>query len=77
MQYSVVVSPTYQVPVLWFTAHFVGTVKPLTIDEVYMHVVASSSHHSLRGIGVMGGISLAVRLPYFLSAATQTHMKTN
>ena len=52
-------SPTYQVPVLYFglRSHNHG---PLGLDDVYQYVVPEQYRQELKSVGVMGGISMGV-----------------
>ncbi|KAG2419872.1 hypothetical protein HFD88_004669 [Aspergillus terreus] len=58
VEYQVLLSPTYQVPVLYFTLRQTGHPKPLGIDEVYRYMVPPQYRKELQSVGVMGGISL-------------------
>lgn len=60
VDYSVILSPTYQVPVLWFTSNSVTVTRADALDRVYDEIVSPASRTGLRQIGVLGGISLAV-----------------
>ncbi|KAL4940804.1 hypothetical protein BDV06DRAFT_14203 [Aspergillus oleicola] len=55
VDYDIVLSPTYQVPVLYFVLRRMG--KPLGLNEVYNHLVPSQYRKSIQGVGIMGGIS--------------------
>ncbi|KAJ5860590.1 Autophagy-related protein 3 [Penicillium soppii] len=57
VDYDIVWSPTYQVPVLYFglRSHSHG---PLGLDEVYQYVVPEQYRQQLKNVGVMGGISM-------------------
>ncbi|KAL4797361.1 hypothetical protein BDV19DRAFT_61735 [Aspergillus venezuelensis] len=55
VDYDIVFSPTYQVPVLYFVSQRMG--KPLGIDEVYSHLVRDQYRKNIEGVGIMGGIS--------------------
>ncbi|KIX00416.1 uncharacterized protein Z518_10555 [Rhinocladiella mackenziei CBS 650.93] len=59
VDFSITISPTYQVPVLWFSCHFGLDQKPLSLDQVYRWMVPQTLHDSLRRVSVMGGISMA------------------
>jgi len=63
MDFSITLSPTYQVPVLWFVFHNLPQGGPSGIDAVYHYLVPKSKRTGLREVGVMGGISIAVRGP--------------
>ncbi|RAL08684.1 ATG3/ATG10 family protein [Aspergillus homomorphus CBS 101889] len=56
--YDVVLSPTYQTPVLYFGLRRYGHPEPLGIDAIYQYLVPSQYRKELRSVGVMGGISL-------------------
>ncbi|KIW20793.1 hypothetical protein PV08_01371 [Exophiala spinifera] len=57
--FSVTLSPTYSVPILWFTCQKVPGKAGLNLDQVYELLVPNSSQEPLRTVGVMGGISMA------------------
>lgn len=59
IDYDIVLSPTYQVPVLYFglRSHSHG---PLGLDDVYQYVVPEQYRQELKSVGVMGGISMGV-----------------
>ncbi|KAJ5195129.1 Autophagy-related protein 3 [Penicillium cinerascens] len=52
-----VFSPTYQVPVLYFTLRWHNHQGPLGLDAVYQYVVPEQYRKELKGVGVIGGIS--------------------
>jgi len=58
VQYSIVLSPTYQVPVLYFFLHNNFPGKPHGVDAVYSFLVPSQYRTQLASIGIMGGISI-------------------
>jgi len=60
VDFSVVLSPTYLVPVLWFSMVDPTIGTTLEIDLVYARLVPQASQPALRNIGVIGGISMAV-----------------
>jgi ubiquitin-like-conjugating enzyme ATG10 len=60
LDFSIILSPTYQVPVLWFTAGQLGLHRPWVLDTVYSHLVPNLQQDQLRQVGVLGGISMAV-----------------
>lgn len=60
VDFSVVLSPTYRVPVLWFSLSSVKVARVSDLEEIYSRVVVAGSYEALRGTGIMGGISLAV-----------------
>ncbi|KAJ5347725.1 Autophagy-related protein 3 [Penicillium brevicompactum] len=57
VDYDILLSSTYQVPVLYFglRSHNHG---PLGLDEVYQYVVPEQYKQELKSVGVMGGISM-------------------
>ncbi|KAI9373327.1 hypothetical protein BJX61DRAFT_552311 [Aspergillus egyptiacus] len=55
VDYDVLLSPTYQVPVLYFVVRLAG--KPLGIDEVYRVLVPDQYRRNIQSVGIMGGIS--------------------
>lgn len=60
VEFSVTLSPTYQVPVLWFILRQLPSDGPTGIDAVYHYLVPDTQQAGLRQVGVMGGISMAV-----------------
>lgn len=56
-------SPTYQVPVLWFTLTGLPLDGPQSMDAVYQYLVPPSSRAEIKDLGVMGGVSMAVSTP--------------
>lgn len=60
VEFSILRSPTYQVPVLWFTLNRVPSGISTGIETVYQHLVPKTSRSTLSQIGVLGGISIAV-----------------
>lgn len=63
VDFSIIMSPTYQVPVLWFTFAGLPKAGPQGIDAVYHYLVPPASKAQVKDLGVMGGISIAVRTP--------------
>ncbi|KEF52017.1 uncharacterized protein A1O9_12007, partial [Exophiala aquamarina CBS 119918] len=58
IDFSVTLSPTYCVPMLWFSGRRQSDGRPFSLDQVYEYLVPSATHTTLRGISVMGGISM-------------------
>jgi Autophagocytosis associated protein, active-site domain len=58
--YHVVLSQTWQVPVLFFLPIWAETLEPLTLQEIYRFLVEKSSEKVLEEVGVLGGISHGV-----------------
>ncbi|KAE8350175.1 autophagy-related protein Atg10 [Aspergillus coremiiformis] len=57
IEHDIVLSPTYQVPVLYFTLRRGSHPRPLGIDEVYQYLVPDQYTKELQDVGVMGGIT--------------------
>ncbi|CAI7673494.1 unnamed protein product [Penicillium viridicatum] len=57
IDYDILLSPTYQVPVLYFGLRWHNH-GPLGLDEVYQYVVPERYRQELKSVGVMGGISM-------------------
>ncbi|KAJ6137661.1 Atg10p [Penicillium samsonianum] len=57
IDYDILLSPTYQVPVLYFSLRWHNH-GPLGLDEVYQYVVPERYRQELKNVGVMGGISM-------------------
>ncbi|KAJ5085646.1 Atg10p [Penicillium argentinense] len=56
IDYDIVLSPTYQVPVLYFTIREANQ-GPVGLDTVYQYVVPELYRKEVKSVGVMGGIS--------------------
>ncbi|KAJ5615441.1 hypothetical protein N7537_000555 [Penicillium hordei] len=57
IDYDILLSPTYQVPTLYFGLRW-DNHGPLGLDEVYQYVVPERYRQELKSVGVMGGISM-------------------
>ncbi|KAL4868761.1 hypothetical protein BDV12DRAFT_92399 [Aspergillus spectabilis] len=55
VDYDILLSPSYQVPVLYFVLR--RSQKPLGIDEVYTYLVPDQYKSNIQSVGIMGGIS--------------------
>lgn len=53
-------SPTYQVPVLYFTLRWHNLQGSVGLDAVYQYLVPPQYRKGLKSVGVMGGISVGV-----------------
>ena len=64
VEYSILLSPTYQVPVLYFSLidRRTGIPRPAAggLDAVYDQFVPAQFRTGLRDVGVLGGISVGV-----------------
>jgi hypothetical protein len=70
VDYHVVFSESWQVPVLYFSPVWDDSQEPLCLEEVYSSIVEKTSGEALRDIGILGGISHGVLLIHdmFLNA---------
>ncbi|KAK5247571.1 hypothetical protein LTS06_007266 [Exophiala xenobiotica] len=59
IHFSITLSPTYRVPVLWFWCQQ-PQARGLNLEQIYDLLVPRTSQAPLRGVGVLGGISMAV-----------------
>ncbi|OJJ87239.1 ATG3/ATG10 family protein [Aspergillus glaucus CBS 516.65] len=58
VDYDIALSPTYQVPVLYFTLRWTNHKGPvLGIDAVYQYLVPDEYRKQLKSVGIIGGIS--------------------
>ncbi|KAL2828653.1 hypothetical protein BDW59DRAFT_42173 [Aspergillus cavernicola] len=55
IDYDILLSPTYQVPALYFVLRRAS--MPLGIDEVYRYLVPEQYRENIQSVGIMGGIS--------------------
>ncbi|KAJ0420696.1 hypothetical protein BJY00DRAFT_134407 [Aspergillus carlsbadensis] len=55
VDYDIILSDTYQVPVLYFVLRQAG--KLLGMEEVYRYLVPSQYREDIQSVGIMGGIS--------------------
>ena len=60
IDYDVVLSATYQVPVLYFQVIQLPQGAPGGLDFVYKYLVSQNGKSQLQATGVMGGISMQV-----------------
>jgi hypothetical protein len=60
VDYDILLSPTYRVPVLYFRLKWNHHNGPVGLDAVYQYVVPEQYRKGLQSVGVMGGISLGV-----------------
>ena len=65
IDYDIVLSPTYQVPVLYFMLRWHNHQDPVGLDAVYQYVVPEQYKQQLQNVGVMGGISFGVGAQMF------------
>ncbi|KAF9886195.1 hypothetical protein FE257_011918 [Aspergillus nanangensis] len=57
VDYDIILSPTYQVPVLYFILRQADNPIPLGIDAIYQYLVPDQYREELESVGVMGGVS--------------------
>jgi len=55
--YHVLFSKPWQLPVLYFASFWEDTLEPLSLKEIYTHVVEKSSQEAVKDVGILGGIS--------------------
>lgn len=60
IDFFVMLSPTYQVPVLYFAMSSSASIRLSDLDMIYSRIVPANTHGALQRVGVMGGISIAV-----------------
>ncbi|KAL3430823.1 hypothetical protein BDV09DRAFT_188926 [Aspergillus tetrazonus] len=70
VDYDILLSPTYQVPVLYFVLRRMD--KLLGLDEVYEYLVPDQCRRNIRNMGIMGGISFGYH-PIFETPAFFVH----
>ncbi|KAL4812226.1 hypothetical protein BDW67DRAFT_129299 [Aspergillus spinulosporus] len=70
VDYDILLSPTYQVPVLYFVLRRAD--KSLGLDEVYHYLVPDQCRRTIRNMGIMGGISFGYH-PVFETPAFFVH----
>jgi hypothetical protein len=57
-EFHVLLSPTWRVPVLYFSAYWETTLEPLTLDQIYEFLVHDED--AMKEVSIMGGISHGV-----------------
>lgn len=62
VDYDIVLSPTYQVPVLYLVLRWHHHDGPVGLDAVYQYVVPKQYQTEVKSVGVMGAISVGVSL---------------
>ena len=60
VQYHVIYSTSYQVPVLYFFIYSIPPTWSRSIDAVYKHLVPKHLQYAAKEVGLMGGIGLIV-----------------
>ncbi|KAM5484184.1 hypothetical protein McanCB56680_002793 [Microsporum canis] len=60
VEYNIILSPTYQVPVLYFFLRDGPPCRPNELERMYNMLVPAQFRSELREIGVMGGISITL-----------------
>jgi len=55
--YHILLSSTWQAPVLYFSALWEETLEPLTLTETYKFLVDDSSEEAIKDVSIIGGIS--------------------
>ncbi|KAH0533896.1 hypothetical protein FGG08_007486 [Glutinoglossum americanum] len=58
VQYDVLLSPTYHVPVLWFSIHGLSGTQCKGLEWVYENLVTPGMLDEVKGVGVLGGVGL-------------------
>lgn len=64
IEYNIIYSTSYQVPVLYFLIHDTPRTKTLGIDWVYENLVPHHLRDAAKEIGVMGSIGMAVSVTH-------------
>jgi ubiquitin-like-conjugating enzyme ATG10 len=62
VEYHIVLSPSYQVPVLYFNIKDPSYRSPPTMDTLYRHLIPPHFKAQAENVGVIGGITVTVRL---------------
>ncbi|OCK95381.1 uncharacterized protein K441DRAFT_557173 [Cenococcum geophilum 1.58] len=69
VEYDIVLSPTYQVPVLYFRIRDAGCALPPSIDTLYRYVIPKQFKSQVESFGIIGGITMTehpvTNLPVF------------
>ena len=63
VEYQIIYSPSYRVPVLYLLLHNLPSPGPKGIDAVYEYLVPRGQHEILQELGVLGGIGMIVSPP--------------
>ncbi|KAL2007112.1 hypothetical protein VTN00DRAFT_8550 [Thermoascus crustaceus] len=58
VEYDIILSPTYRVPVLYFVLRNAPREGPAGMEAVYQYLVPHQYKTELKSVGVMGGISM-------------------
>ena len=64
IEYTILLSSTYRVPVLYFNIYDLPPGGPNGVDVVYQHLIPKHSSSRLSAIGVNGAIGMTVRCQY-------------
>ena len=60
VEYDIVLSPTYQVPVLYFRIRDARCALPPSIDTLYRYVIPEQFKSQVESFGIIGGITMTV-----------------
>ena len=60
VEYDIVLSPTYQVPVLYFRIRDAGCTFPPSINTLYQYVIPEQFKSQVESFGIIGGITMTV-----------------
>lgn len=79
IEYHIVYSLSYQIPVLYFLVHDTPGIKTLSIDWVYENLVPHHLRDAAKEVGVMGGIGMTVSdmHPYFGSSVDRVTLESS
>lgn len=61
VEYNILLSPTYRVPVLYFFLRNLPANGLQGVEAVHEYLVPKQLKSGMRNVGVMGGISMSVR----------------
>ena len=77
VQYTILLSSTYRVPVLYFNIYDLPPSGPNRVDAVYKHLIPKHSLPQLSPFGVMGAISMTVRCQSSSNTASAAKINQN
>lgn len=60
IEYDIILSPSYQVPVLYFSIRDPGFKFPPTMENLYQHIIPPTYKDEARSAGIIGGITITV-----------------
>lgn len=63
IEYDILLSPSYSIPVLYFSVRDSNSQLVIEIERIYLLLVPEVYQSQMRHVGIVGGLSMAVSRP--------------